>query len=167
MMMNSVLTSSLILGVAVLLQTTVGNWIAVAGVKPDIALVILIFIAQKKGSMVAQITGFFTGLLEDLLSLSPLGFHSLMKSVIGYVYGLFRGNIFMDPIITPVVLTVIGTIGKGLLAGIIGFIFIIPAATFRQFVGKIWIEVLFNAVLAPFLFALLRFVPMFKEKDFV
>ena len=165
-MMRSMFFPGLILCAAVLLQSTLGSWIAIAGVKPDLALVILIFAAQKRGSMTGQITGFFSGLLEDLLSLSPLGFHALMKSVIGYIYGFFKGNIFVDPLIAPIILTVIGTIGKGLIAGIIGLIFVIPAARFGQFIGKIWIEIIYNAVLAPFVFALLRVIPIYKEKDF-
>ncbi len=111
------------LAVCILLQSTILNRIAIRGVRPDLALIVLIFVSMRRGSMVGQVSGFAAGLFEDLMNVSPLGFHSLMRTVIGYLYGIFAGNVFIDPFLMPMVLTVIATILKGLLAGIISAIF--------------------------------------------
>ena len=151
--------------ICILLQSTILGKIAIRGVRPDLALIVLIFVSMRRGSMVGQVSGFATGFLEDLMNVSPLGFHSLMRTVIGYVDGLLSGNMFIDPILLPIVLTVIATILKGILAGIISAIFGIEASGFITFTGRLWIEVGYNGVIAPFLFALLNLFKVFKQAD--
>jgi rod shape-determining protein MreD len=99
------------------------------------------------------------------MNVSPLGFHSLLKTVIGYLYGVFSGNVFVDPFLMPMVLMVVATLLKGVLAGIVSAIFGISASGFITFTGRIWIEVEYNGVLAPFLFALLNLFKIFKQAD--
>jgi rod shape-determining protein MreD len=151
--------------ICILLQSTILGKIAIRGVRPDLALIVLIFVSVRRGSMVGQVSGFATGFLEDLMNVSPLGFHSLMRTVIGYVYGLLSGNMFIDPILLPIILTVIATILKGILAGIISAVFGIEASGFITFRGRLWIEVGYNGVIAPFFFALLNLFKVFKQAD--
>jgi rod shape-determining protein MreD len=155
----------LALVVCVLLQSTVLNRIAIRGVRPDLGLIVLIFVSMRRGSMVGQVSGFAAGLFEDLMNVSPLGFHSLMRTLIGYLYGVFAGNVFIDPFLMPMVLAVIATLLKGVLAGIISAIFGIASSGFVIFTGRLWIEVAYNGVLAPFLFALLGVFRIFKQAD--
>ncbi len=155
----------LAISVCVLLQSTLLNRIAIRGVRPDLALIVLIFVSMRRGSMVGQISGFAAGIFEDLMNVSPLGFHSLMRTLIGYLYGIFAGNVFIDPFLMPMILTAIATILKGLLAGIISAIFGIGSSGFIIFTGRLWIEVAYNGVLAPFLFALLGIFRIFKQAE--
>ena len=151
--------------VCILLQSTILNRVAIRGVRPDLALIVLIFVSMRRGPMVGQVSGFATGFLEDMMNVSPLGFHSLLRTVIGYVYGLLSGNVFIDPFLMPIVLTVIATILKGILAGIVSAVFGLAASGFITFTGRLWIEVGYNGVIAPFLFALLNLFKMFKQAD--
>jgi len=155
----------LTMAICILLQSTILGRIAIRGVRPDLALIVLIFASMRRGAMVGQVSGFATGFLEDLMNVSPLGFHSLLRTVIGYVYGLLSGNVFIDPFLMPIILTVIATILKGVLAGIVSAIFGLTASGFITFTGRLWIEVGYNGVVAPFLFALLNLFKMFKQAD--
>jgi rod shape-determining protein MreD len=165
--LKTILLSTLLLGSAVLLQSTVLRWVALKGVKPDLALIVLVFVAVRRGSMAAQVSGFLAGLLEDSLSLSPLGFNALLRTVLGFFYGLTAGSIFVDPVLMPVLLILVATILKGLASCLLVVIFRIPAPGFQIFAGPLWIEVGYNALLAPFLFALLRRLRALapREKD--
>ena len=155
----------LFLAVAVVLQSTILGRLAIGGVRPDLALIILVFVSLRRGSMVGQVSGFASGILEDFMSVSPLGFHPLMRAVIGYLYGIFSGNVFVDPFLMPMVLTVIATLVKGLLSGLISAVFGLVSSGFLYFAGRLWIEVGYNAVLSPFLFALLNLVKVFKQTE--
>jgi rod shape-determining protein MreD len=155
----------LTMAVCILLQSTILGRVAIRGVRPDLALIVLIFASMRRGPMVGQVSGFATGFLEDLMNVSPLGFHSLLRTVIGYVYGLLSGNVFIDPFLMPIILTVIATILKGILAGIVSAVFGLAASGFITFTGRLWIEVGYNGVIAPFLFALLNLFKMFKQAD--
>ena len=155
----------LTMAVCILLQSTILGRVAIRGVRPDLALIVLIFASMRRGPMVGQVSGFATGFLEDLMNVSPLGFHSLLRTAIGYMYGLLSGNVFIDPFLMPIILTVIATILKGIIAGIVSAVFGLAASGFITFTGRLWIEVGYNGVIAPFLFALLNLFKMFKQAD--
>jgi rod shape-determining protein MreD len=163
--LKAILISSLLLVVAVLLQSTILRWVALKGVRPDLALIVMVFVAVRRGSMIAQVAGFLSGLAEDLLSLAPLGFHALVRTTLGYLYGLTEGSIFMDPLLIPVLLTLIATILKGLLGSLLVVVFGLSAPGFREFAGPLWIQAGYNLVLAPFLFAALRLIRAFRPRE--
>jgi rod shape-determining protein MreD len=159
------LLSSSLIALAIVLQSTLLHWVAVRGVIPDIGLIVLVFVAIRRGSMTAQLSGFASGVVEDVLSLSPLGFHAFIRTMVGFLYGLTVGSIFVDPILMPVILIIIATLFKALISSLLVAFLSIPAAGFGVFAGPLWIELGYNAVLAPFLFALLRLLKLLKPRD--
>ncbi|MBN2551503.1 MAG: rod shape-determining protein MreD [Spirochaetales bacterium] len=158
------LSTGMIAG-AIVLQSTLLRWVAVRGVIPDPGLIILVFVGIRRGSMTAQLSGFASGLVEDFLSLSPLGFHAFIRTVVGFLYGLTVGSIFVDPILMPVVLTLVATLIKALSSSLLVSFLAIPAEGFSVFTGPLWIEMGYNAVLAPFMFALLGTLKVFKPQN--
>lgn len=145
-----------------ILQSTLLQHIAILNVTPDIALLVLLLVSLKNGSMVGQFSGFFAGIVQDFISSAPLGFHSLVNVVIGFVYGLFKGNFFVDKILVPVVIAVTGTLMKALFSNIIGYLFPTTIPFYDFLSVRLWIEVGYNAVLAPLVFLLIGLIrPLF------
>lgn len=163
--LKAFLLSSGLIAVAVVLQSTLLHWVAVRGVIPDLGLIVLVFVAIRRGSMTAQLSGFASGVVEDVLSLSPLGFHAFIRTVVGFLYGLTEGSIFVDPILMPVILIIIATLFKALISSLLVAFLSIPAEGFGVFAGPLWIELGYNAVLAPFLFGLLGLLKSLKPRD--
>jgi rod shape-determining protein MreD len=163
--LKAFLISSLLIAAGIVLQSTVLHWVAIKGVIPDLGLIVIVFVAIRRGSMTAQLSGFVCGLVEDSLSLSPLGFHAFLRTVIGFLYGLTAGNIFVDPILMPVLLITIATVMKGFVSSLLVVFFSVPGAGFSVFTGALWIELGYNAVLAPFLFAALGLVKPLHPRD--
>ena len=165
---KAIIMSVLLLGASVLVQTTLLGGIAIGGVRPDLTFVLLMFVALRRGPMVGQLSGFAVGIVEDLVSLSPLGFHALLRATSGFLYGLFLGNVYVDPLLIPVVFAAAGTLLKALFTLLLEGIFSVSAGGFAPFTGPLWIELALNAALAPILFALLGLVrllrPMEKKK---
>jgi rod shape-determining protein MreD len=149
----------------VLLQTTVLRAVAIRGVRPDLTFVLLMFVALRRGPMVGQLSGFAVGIVEDLVSLAPLGFHALMRSTVGFVYGLFLGNVYVDPLLIPVAFAAAGTLLKALLTLLLEAVFSVSAGGFAPFTGPVWIELAWNAVLAPFLFAVLGLIRLLRPLE--
>ncbi len=157
-------TTALMVG-AVVLQSTVFNWITLGGVKPDLALVILVYAAVRRGSLLGETAGFASGLVEDALSLSPLGFHALSRTVVGFLYGLTAGSIFVDPLFMPVLLVVVATLLKGFLSALTAVLFSVEGPGFAVFAGPLWIEIGYNALLAPFVFAALNLLKLIRPRE--
>ncbi len=154
-----------ILSLSVILQSTLLEHIAVQGVKPDLCTIILVFVALRSGSMVGQLSGFATGIVQDVLSLTPLGFFSLIRTIIGYLYGLIQGSMFANSLFIPIVFVLSATLIKGLLIWIFTLIFTVASPGIVYFGAKFWIEVGYNSILAPFVFALLNLIRVFKVSE--
>ena len=151
--------------ICIVLQSTILGRVAIRGVRPDLAMLVLVFVSIRRGPMVGQVSGFLTGFLEDLMNVSPLGFHSLLRTIVGYLFGLLSGNVFIDPFLMPIILAVVATLLKGLLSGVVSALFGIASSGFITFTGRIWIEMGYNGVVAPFLFAFLNLFKVFKQAD--
>jgi len=70
--------------VLILLQSTVMHYIAICGVVPDLSLMAVVYLANQNGRLHGQSLGFAGGLIEDFLSLAPLGFHTWRASPGGW-----------------------------------------------------------------------------------
>lgn len=142
----------------VLLQSTVFQAIAIRGVVPDISMIVLLFVANKNGPMAGQVSGALSGIVADVLSLAPLGFHVFIRTVLGFVFGLSRGNVFLDPILVPILMTAVATFLKGLLTTVLGAVFSLPAAASLLFSSAFFIELGYNSLLAPLIFGVLGLI---------
>jgi hypothetical protein len=58
-----------------------------------------------------------------------------------------------------------GTLVKALLAAVLEAVFSVSSSGFAPFGGPVWIELGWNAVLAPFLFALLGLVKLLRPVE--
>ena len=146
----------------IVLQSVVFPAGLIRGAVPDLALILLCFSAHHHGSYRGELSGFAGGIVLDALSLAPLGFHALIRTFIGFLYGLFRGKIFIDPIFVPVVMVVVATIIKAILGYLLSAIFAPEIAT-TVFSERFGIELGLNAVIAPFFFALLKALGMVRQ----
>lgn len=154
---------SLIIALTVMVQSTLLSRVPIFGVTPDLALILLIFFSNRMGSMKGQISGFAAGIIEDVVSLSPIGFHAFIKTVSGFLFGLTRGKIFMDPVFMPLVLTAGATLLKYLLAALLGVIFVSSGLVEPVFTAKMGIEIGLNALISPFLFGFMKLFKAFKR----
>jgi rod shape-determining protein MreD len=154
-----------VVGGAAILQSTLLTRLTLYGASPDLSLVLLVFFANRTGSMKGQVAGFTGGLIEDFLSLSPLGFHALIKTIVGHLYGITRGKLFLDPVFIPLLLVSTATLLKHLLAGLTGAIFVSAWEITDLFGLKLWIEMGLNAGIAPFLFGFLKIFRTFRRVE--
>ena len=154
-----------ILAAALLLQSTLLERVAIRGVKPDLVLIILVFVSLRKGSMAGQLSGFISGIFFFFFSLAPLGFHAFSRTLIGFLYGLFEGNIYLDPVFMPLIVVAMATLIEAILSSLVVVIFSISTTGYGSWGVRLFIEVGYNALLSPFLFALLGLIGALKPRD--
>ena len=134
-------------------------------VLPDLAMLVIIFYSARRGVMEGQITGFTAGIAEDFLSLSPPGFHGLIKTVTGFLFGCFKGKIFIDPVFFPVIMALSATLVKGFLAVSIASLFLRPEVQPQVISQRFGYEILANCVAAPFVFSLMKVFRLYSSID--
>ena len=158
------ITSPILLIAIVILQTTVLKNLAFKGVKPDLVLIILVIFSNYFGTVRGELIGAGTGIIQDLLSLSPLGFNVILNSVTGYLSGLTKGKIFLDPLITPVVLVSVFTLLKETVSFLLLAVFI-PDNTGQVFNQSFLISEVMNLLITPFVFYLLKITKLIPEYE--
>jgi rod shape-determining protein MreD len=149
----------LVMAGAAVLQSTFLRFVEIAGVAPDLVLIVLVFLANKNGSMPGQTAGFAAGVVLDVMGLAPLGFYALIYTVLGALFGISRGKMFVDPIFIPVLLAVVAMVIKAVLALLIGAFFSLDGPSGQIFTSGYLIEIAYTGLVAPMLFGVLGAAP--------
>jgi rod shape-determining protein MreD len=100
-----ILLKGAIIVVALLIQLTLINSITILGLKPDLIMVVVVVFSSLKGAKEGTVSGFASGLLQDIFSAGLLGINALVKTVIGFTCGIVKEKIFHEHIlfIIPVI----------------------------------------------------------------
>lgn len=141
-----------ILGVALILQATIFDFIRFLGVKPDLVLLVVLYYGFIHGSREGAYLGFIAGLLSDFLTGHYIGLNALSKMVAGYAVGIGAVSLYKESIVISTIVAFVGSIvGQTvyyLILLVIG-IQIAPVSAIFQVVVPV---ALYNAILTPLLY---------------
>lgn len=90
---------------AILLQSTLFNFLQVAGVKPDLVLLLVVFNSFLRGSREGAFLGFLAGLFLDIFTGNYIGMNALSKMLIGYLVGLAEARFYKESVIIASIVT--------------------------------------------------------------
>jgi rod shape-determining protein MreD len=167
-MLKHIVWANIFIIIAALLQSTLFSRLFLffhINVVPDIALCVLVFSAYVNGTMTGQLTGFSSGLFLDFLSSAPLGLNLFIRTIVGALAGMIRGTLILDAVFLPAGLCAAATLLKAFLLFVLNILFsgTIPAYPWAG--STLWIELLFNTLLAPFLFDFLKMFDKLLIRD--
>ena len=160
-MVKSILVSSFILFCAVLIETSVLANISFLYVVPDLVLICCVYFSLLNGKGVGQATGFVSGLLLDFITGIPFGFNCILRTVIGYVFGLFTETMILKGFVIPAATVGAATILKSVLISLLRLLFpnvniFHPGLISNQFLYEFGV----NVILSPFVF---KFLSLFNR----
>jgi rod shape-determining protein MreD len=144
--------------VALALQSTLLARLTLLGVIPQLVLIAVVSLAYTDGERVGVVVGFAGGLLQDLLlpAQSILGLTALVYTGIGYSVGTLHRFAPPDSVWTPVFVVAaassVAELGYALLSVIMGR----PWVSFGYTLKVAGLVVLYNTLLTPFVFPLMR-----------
>ena len=95
----------LLLGVILLLQSTVLETVAIAGVKPDLVMLLVVLNGFLLGSREGAFWGFTGGIIEDLFTGSYIGMNALSKMAAGYLAGVAGERLYRESIPIATIVT--------------------------------------------------------------
>jgi len=153
--MVRILALGVLFFVLLLLQVGLVSFFKIAGVVPDLFLIVIIFCGLWFGPRFGAGTGLVYGLLEDLFLGKYLGLNVLTKGICGYLAGLGENRINRENRFTPFLFLMVGSVvhsGLYLLGGYL-------AGQTRSFGPTLWWivlpETIYNSCLAFLFFPLL------------
>lgn len=161
-MVKSLLISTLFLFAATIIESSILSNISFLLVVPDLVLICCIYFSLLNGKLYGEVSGFISGLFLDFITGVPMGFNCIIRTIIGYITGLFSNTIIISGLVIPMASVGIATLTKKLLIFLISLFF--PKLSLNVY-SIISYEFLFefcaNIILAPVVF---KFLSFFKQQ---
>ena len=92
------------------LQSNFFNWFTIAGIKPNLFILLILFIGLFGGKTLGTIYGVAIGLIIDLLLRNQIGITAISLGIVGFLSGIFDKNFSKDSRITIMIMTFAVTI---------------------------------------------------------
>lgn len=136
-----------------LIQLTLINLFTIQGLKPDLILLVVIVFSLLKGAEEGAISGFASGLLQDIFSSGLLGINALAKTVMGFICGVLKERIFAEHILFIIpVITFLVSISQSMLIFLVLNAFGVEYSLVWSLKQVAIPEALYNSLLVPFIF---------------
>lgn len=148
-----------------LMQTTVFQNIAFAGMVPNLILIVVVAYGYMRGKLEGMYVGFASGLLVDLLYSDLIGMNAILYVLIGYVAGICNEIYYRDEVSVPIIFIAISDfifnfgyyVFQFLLRGRLDIIYYI----WRTILP----EMVYTVLIAVFLYQLLHAVNFYLEQQ--
>ncbi|MCM1540864.1 MAG: rod shape-determining protein MreD [Blautia sp.] len=144
--------------VCFILQCSVFNSLAFAGIIPNLMIILTSSFGFMRGEKEGLIIGFFCGLLSDIFFGSFLGFYALVLMYIGYLNGKFSRIFYPEDIKLPIALIVVSDLSYGILCYLLMFLLRGRFDFSYYFTHVILPEAIYTVVITIFLYPLILLV---------
>lgn len=159
-MIKSFSVSTIIILCAALIESSVLANITVLPAVPDFVLLCVLYFSIENGKLMGESTGFISGVFIDFLSACPFGLNCLLRTIIGFIGGMFNKTLNTDGFFIPALLGFCATIIKALLLWLISFLYPSSVVSYNPFTLLFLFELVFNTILTPIVF---KFLSLFKN----
>jgi rod shape-determining protein MreD len=137
--MLRIVTMLLLIVINYIFQSTVLQSIAIVGVTPDTALILIVGYGIMRGDIEGAIFGFVCGLMHDVFGGYYIGLYAMLGMLTGYISGKPFKDFFHDNYFLPFFAVVIATVCYQFLFYCCAFLFF----------GKIELAYYFKAIIIP------------------
>ncbi len=138
--------------VGLILQATLLSHFTVAGVKPDIILILAVFYSVLSGPKKGLFCGFSLGLLEDLYWGRFIGMNALSKGITAAFVGWIAEGAFCENLLVPIISVFVGTLFNQIIVFALGKVMGLNWY-FQLWIWKTIPLALYNTCLVPFIYS--------------
>lgn len=135
-----------------ILQTTLLEQAAVLGAKPDLVLVLVVFVAFHHSYLPGAVLAFLFGYLVDLYSSGPLGLNIMSKVLVHYLAFVAVRTVFLNSVSLQGATVFISVLGEGALLFLLRKFVGLSIGPYIPFAFFSLVKGAYTAVLAPGLF---------------
>lgn len=138
------------------LQANFFNWFTIAGVKPNLFIIFILFISLYGGTKVGIPFGVISGLYLDILLGKTLGINAIMFGIVGLIGGYFDKNFSKESRITIILMVIGSTIVFETGSYIMQIIKEAINIEVLEFIKTLAIEAVYNVALTTILYPLMQ-----------
>ena len=122
-LIRRIIVIAIIIYVCFILQNTVFTTFSIAGISPNLLIVVTSTVGFMRGRNEGMIVGFFCGLLMDLFFGEVIGFYALLYVFIGFLNGFMTVIFFKDDIKLPLLFIGVSDFAVSILTYFFMFLF--------------------------------------------
>jgi rod shape-determining protein MreD len=152
---------------AYFLQANFFNWFNIGGIKPNIFIILLVFIGAFSNKYYAMGIGIFLGLILDFFIGQAIGINAIALGLAGLLGGIATKNFSKDSKMTMILLTILITFICEITAYILRIAVFHLQIEILSFIKIILIEILYNVILLLILYPALQKLGKKLEKVFI
>lgn len=150
-----ILVIALIIIINLILQSTLMQHLAIGGIIPNTAIIIIVSYSLLRGKYEGAVCGIFSGLIHDILFGNSLGYFALLGLLVGYLCGRQTQNFYRENCILPIFPCIIVVFLYSFTIYFTSFLFN-GDLNFIYFLNRgILPEAVYTALLSPFIYRLL------------
>lgn len=157
--MKNILTIIIIFIVFLLIYFLQANffiWFTIAGVKPNLFIVLVLFLGLFAGKRVGVSLGVVLGIILDVLIGKKVGISGIMLGIIGMVGGYFDKNFSKESRITIMLMVIGATMVFEIGSYIINCVILSIPSDITAFIKILLIEMIYNSILTIIFYPLLQ-----------
>ena len=102
--MKRSITIGFIIIICFILQSTLFHYLALAGVVPNLLLIVTMSFGLMRGRREGMLVGFFSGLLIDVFFGTVLGPYAFIYMTMGYINGFFHRIYYVEDVLLPMIM---------------------------------------------------------------
>lgn len=138
------------------LQANFFIWFTIAGVKPNLFVILVLFLGLFAGKRVGISLGVILGIILDLLIGKKVGITGIMLGVVGIIGGYFDKNFSKESRLTIMLMVIGATIIFEVGNYVINCIILEVPVDMITFITILLIEVIYNSILTIIFYPLLQ-----------
>ncbi len=149
-----------------LLQANFFSWFNIAGIMPNLFVILILFIGLFGNRTMGTIYGLVIGIILDLSIGTKIGIYSIGLGLIGFVTTIFDKNFSKDSRMTIMVMVIGATVTFEVLAWLLNYIFVSTNIELLNFIKILVIEIIFNLILTIILYPLIQKAGYYIENEY-
>lgn len=140
------------------LQSNLFSWFTIAGIKPNLFVILTLFISLFAGMKVGIGSGLLFGIFLDLVMGKSLAMYTIMLTVIAILGGYLDKNFSKDSRITIMIMVAASTLVFEVGAYILSAFFLNANIEVLQFIKILVVEVIYNTIITIIIYPLVQLV---------
>ncbi len=148
------------------LQSNFFSWFNIAGIKPNLFIILVLLIGLFAGRTTGSILGMIFGLLLDIFIGKKIGISGILLAIIGFSGGYLDKNFSKDSKMTIILMCIGATVIYELAAYLIQIVIFNIEPEFLALAKIIIIEAIFNSILIIILYPITKYAGYRIEEIF-
>lgn len=148
------------------LQSNLFNWFTIAGVKPNLFVIYILFIGLFGSRSMGIVYGSIIGIFLDLIFEEKIGSNLFALAIIGIIATLFDKNFSKDSRITIMFMVFGSTIFFEVVSYFINYVLYSVNVEILNFIKILVIEVIYNILITIIIYPLIQKLGYYIENEY-